>query len=171
MNQHALVATPAAVPANQPCSYCYRHTVSFEETNVVGNVYFTRHLSWQGRCRELFLREYAPEILDDLQRDLRLVTLNVSCEYFAELHALDDVEIRMWLVYLRQHRIKLGFDYLLEPCGSTLLIARGHQEIGCMRHTADGLVPTAVPHGLAAALAEFDATRLYHERASGEVGV
>ena len=33
----------------------YRHVVSFEETNLVGNVYFANHLSWQGRCRELFL--------------------------------------------------------------------------------------------------------------------
>jgi enediyne core biosynthesis thioesterase len=158
MNQHALIAA-AAVPVTPPRSYSYRHTVSFEETNVVGNVYFTRHLSWQGRCRELFLREYAPEILDELQRDLRLVTLNVSCEYFAELHALDDVEIRMWLVQLRQHRIKLGFDYFLQGSGSAVLSARGFQEIGCMRHTTEGLVPSAVPPGLAAALAEFNQDR------------
>jgi enediyne core biosynthesis thioesterase len=159
MNRGVALASGGAGPVAQPRSYCYRHTVSFEETNVVGNVYFTRHLSWQGRCRELFLREYAPEIINDLQRDLRLVTLNVSCEYFAELHALDDVEIRMWLAQLRQHRIKLGFDYLLQRDGSGLLIARGFQEIGCMRQTADGLVPWAVPHSLAAALAEFDTPR------------
>lgn len=159
MNRHASVAAATAVPVNQPRSYCYRHTVSFEETNIVGNVYFTRHLSWQGRCRELFLREHAPEILDELRRDLRLVTLNVNCEYFAELHALDDVEIRMWLVHLRRHRIKLGFDYLLQREGSTLLVARGFQEIGCMRHTAEGLVPSTVPPDLAAALAAFNEVR------------
>ena len=159
MNRHASFASVGSVPVATPRSYCYRHTVSFEETNIVGNVYFTRHLSWQGRCRELFLREYASEVLDDLQRNLRLVTLNVSCEYFAELHAFDEVEIRMWLAQLRQHRIKLGFDYLLRRSDSDLLVARGFQEIGCMRQTADGLAPTAVPHGLAAALAEFDTPR------------
>src|SRR3954468_21984478 len=84
--------------------FIYRHIVSFEETNLVGNVYFTRHLSWQGRCRELFLRDYAAEVLDELRGDLRLVTLNVSCDYFAELHALDSVEIRMHLAQQRQHR-------------------------------------------------------------------
>ena len=160
MNRHAPLASVGSVPVATPRSYCYRHTVSFEETNIVGNVYFTRHLSWQGRCRELFLREYAPEVLDDLQRNLRLVTLNVSCEYFAELHAFDEVEIRMWLAQLRQHRIKLGFDYLLQRSDSDLLVARGFQEIGCMRQTADGLAPTAVPHGLAAALAEFNEGRV-----------
>jgi enediyne biosynthesis thioesterase len=159
MNGQTSVAAVTAVPVNRPRSYCYRHTVSFEETNIVGNVYFTRHLSWQGRCRELFLREYAPEILDELRRDLRLVTLNVSCDYFAELHALDDVEIRMWLAQLRQHKIKLGFDYLLQGGGSAVLTARGFQEIGCMRHSTGGLVPSAVPQSLAAALAEFNQDR------------
>lgn len=136
--------------------YSYRHTVSFEETNLVGNVYFTRHLSWQGRCRELFLRDYAAEVLEELQGDLRLVTLNVSCDYFAELHALDIVEIRMHLAQQHQHRIKLRFDYLLQRGSSESLIARGLQEIGCMRQTAAGLAPTDVPRSLALALAQFE---------------
>ena len=31
--------------------YEYRHIVSFEETNLVGNVYYVNYLRWQGRCR------------------------------------------------------------------------------------------------------------------------
>ena len=147
-------ARPAA--SRRAPSYSYRHTVSFEDTNLVGNVYFARHLSWQGRCRELFLHDYAAEVLDELRGDLRLVTLNVSCEYFAELHALDTVEIRMRLAQQHQHRIKLRFDYLLQSGSSESLIARGLQEIGCMRQTAAGLAPTAVPRALALALAKFE---------------
>ena len=37
--------------------YEYEHVVTFDETNLVGNVYYTNHLRWQGHCRELFLRE------------------------------------------------------------------------------------------------------------------
>ena len=44
--------------------YEYRHVVTFRETNLVGNVYYTNHLEWQGRCRELFLRDHAPEVQD-----------------------------------------------------------------------------------------------------------
>jgi enediyne biosynthesis thioesterase len=155
MNQHAAAELARMVPAPRPRRYSYRHTVSFEETNVVGNVYFTRHLSWQGRCRELFLADHAPEVVDELRKDLRLVTLNVACDYFAELHALDAVEIQMLLAQLRQHRIKLRFDYLLHKNGATSLIARGTQEIGCMRQTDAGLVPTAVPSTLARVLADY----------------
>lgn len=61
-------------------AYEYRHIVGFEETNLVGNVYYTNHLCWQGRCRELFLREYAPEVLTELAQGLSLITTRVSCE-------------------------------------------------------------------------------------------
>lgn len=152
---HAAPERARSTASSKSRSYDYRHTISFEETNLVGNVYFTRHLSWQGRCRELFLRDYAAEVLDELRGDLRLVTLNVSCEYFAELHALDMVEIQMRLAQLHQHRIKLRFDYLLHSGASEVLVARGLQEIGCMRQTGNSLAPTAVPDALALALVEF----------------
>ncbi|PTA47750.1 hypothetical protein [Micromonospora sp. RP3T] len=38
----------------------YRHTVGFDETNMVGNVHHVNHLRWQGRCREIFLRRRGP---------------------------------------------------------------------------------------------------------------
>jgi len=138
-----------------PAVYRHRHRVSFEDTNLVGNVYFARFISWQGRCRELFLLEHAPSVLTELERSLRLVTLNVSCEYFAELRALDDVEIAMSLTHQRQHRLGLGFEYFLRRGGDETLAARGAQEVGCMRQTADGLVPTSVPPELMSALKPF----------------
>ena len=95
--QHAAAAKPRP-------TYRYRHRVSFEDTNLVGNVYFARYVSWQGRCRELFLLERAPEVLPELDRSLRLVTIRVACDYFAELRALDEVEISMVLAYQRQNR-------------------------------------------------------------------
>jgi len=61
-------------------AYEYMHVVGFEETNLVGNVYFVNHVRWQGRCREMFLRQHAPSVLDDLARGLSLVTTRVSCE-------------------------------------------------------------------------------------------
>src|SRR5882672_2394132 len=41
-------------------AYEYRHIVGFEETNLVGNVYYVKHVAWQGRVREMFLREHVP---------------------------------------------------------------------------------------------------------------
>jgi enediyne biosynthesis thioesterase len=136
-------------------SFSYRHIVSFEETNVVGNVYFTRHIAWQGRCREMFLKQNAPDILAEIARDLRLVTLRVSCEYFEELNAFDEIDVQMSLAHIRQNKLGLSFNYFKIGAGQRITAARGFQEIGCMRLTAKGLLPINVPPSLAEALRPF----------------
>jgi enediyne biosynthesis thioesterase len=147
----------AGVPAQPRPSFSYRHIVSFEETNVVGNVYFTRHISWQGRCREMFLRQNAPGILAEIARDLRLVTLRVSCDYFQELNAFDEIDVQMSLAHIRQHKLGLNFSYVKVQDGPAAVAARGFQEIGCMRLADRGLVPINVPASLAEALKPFQA--------------
>src|SRR5271169_4468341 len=109
--------------------YEYRHLVGFEETNLVGNVYYTNHLSWQGRCRELFLRDHAPDVIDELNRGLSLATMRCSCEYFVELMAFDEVMVRMRLAELAQNRMRLAFEYWRRKGGSEELVARGEQQI------------------------------------------
>lgn len=134
-------------------AFSWRPFIAFEDTNLVGNVYFARFVSWQGRCREAFLAEHAPDVLEELSKDLRLVTLNVHCDFFEELRAFDSVEIEMRLLGRQGHRLRLGFDYRLESRGSARVAARGGQEIACMRQgPAGSLVPTELPHSLAIAL-------------------
>ncbi|MEU2170966.1 acyl-CoA thioesterase [Micromonospora chersina] len=134
----------------------YRHVVGFEETNLVGNVYYVNYLRWQGRCRELFLKNEAPEVLADLQADLKLFTLKVGCEFFAEITAFDDVAIRMRLVELAQTQIEFSFDYVrVAPDGGELLVARGGQRVACMRGPNTKTVPARVPEALARALEPY----------------
>src|ERR1017187_1472803 len=112
--------------------YEYRRIVSFEETNLVGNVYYTNQLAWQGRCRELFLRDHAPDVIDELSRGLALATVSCSCEYFAELTAFDEVIVRMRLAELVQNRMRLAFEYWRCKHGLEELVARGEQLIACL---------------------------------------
>jgi enediyne biosynthesis thioesterase len=135
--------------------YEYRHVVGFEETNLVGNVYYTNYLRWQGRCREMFLREHAPEVLADLRAGLKLFTLKVECEYFAELTAFDEIVVRMRLIEQAQTQLEFGFEYLrLGDAGETL-VARGRQRIACMHGTPDAVTPVRVPPALVRALAPY----------------
>jgi acyl-CoA thioesterase FadM len=137
-------------------AYEMRHTVSFEETNLVGNVYYANHVRWQGRCRELFLRDHCPEVLDALRRDLALVTLRVSCEYLAELEAFDVVRLSMRLAQLAHNRLDLTFDYhRLPPAGGEILCARGEHSVASMRRTPQGLEPCPIPAALREALQPF----------------
>ncbi|HEV2448750.1 MAG TPA: acyl-CoA thioesterase [Candidatus Sulfopaludibacter sp.] len=132
-------------------AYEYRHTVGFEETNLVGNVYYVHHLRWQGRCREMFLRDHAPSVLEELGRGLALVTTNVSCEYLEELAAFEEITIRMTLGAIGQSRVTMNFEYWR----GTSLVARGSQQIACMRREDGAMAPAALPAELRAALEEY----------------
>jgi len=138
-------------------AYEYRHVIGFEETNLVGNVYFVNHLRWQGRCREMFLRDHAPGVLAEMERGLALVTTRVSCEYFEELAALDEVAIRMTLVTQAQNRVTMAFAYYRTRDGRDELVARGEQQIACMHREGPTMIPTPIPAELREALRPFAA--------------
>jgi acyl-CoA thioesterase FadM len=132
--------------------YEYRHIVSFEETNLVGNVYYVNYLRWQGRCREMFLLERAPDILDELRGDLKLFTLKSECEYLAEISAFDEISVRMRLEELTQTQIAFAFDYVHLADGTEILVARGRQRVACMRGPNGNTGPARVPESLRKAL-------------------
>ena len=136
-------------------AYEYRHVVGFEETNLVGNVYYASHVRWQGRCREMFLRDHAPEILKQLGEGLCLITTRCSCEYFAELNAFDEVLIRMRLGALAQNRVTMSFEYWRIANGDEELVARGEQQIACMVRKGEGMEAVPVPSALQEALRAY----------------
>ncbi|HEX3588096.1 MAG TPA: acyl-CoA thioesterase [Pseudonocardiaceae bacterium] len=132
-----------------------KHVVGFEETNLAGNVYYVNYLRWQGRCREMFLKEKSPGVLADLQVDLKLFTINVECEFLGEITAFDELSIRMRLDDLTQSQIQLGFEYVKMVEGQERPVARGRQRIACMRGPNTRTVPTRVPEELRDALSHY----------------
>lgn len=136
-------------------SYEYRHVVGFQDTNLVGNVYYVNYLSWQGRCREMFLRDHAPEVLEELAGGLHLVTTHVSCQFLSELFAFDEVILRMRLGAVVQNRITMLFEYWKHTADGEQLVARGEQGAACMRQEGARIVPTPVPKSLLQALSLY----------------
>ncbi|QFG22919.1 thioesterase family protein [Actinomadura sp. WMMB 499] len=137
--------------------YEFTHRVTFADTNVVGNVYFATYLAWQGACREMFLADEAPGVVERLHDDLALVTVACSCDYFAELFALDTVGVRMTLTDLTDNRIGMGFAYYRIGRGPALLVARGEQTVACMARSGGELFPEPVPEELVRALLPYGA--------------
>jgi enediyne core biosynthesis thioesterase len=129
--------------------YLYRHLVSFDETNLVGNVYFAHYLRWQGHCRERFLGEHAPAVLKSVNAgELALATVSCAMDYYAECFAGDEVEVEM---VLREHggnRIIVDFDFRRD----NQLVAWGTQTVACLRRTGSGVEPVEIPADLVRAL-------------------
>jgi enediyne biosynthesis thioesterase len=132
--------------------FVFRHRVCFADTNVVGNVYFTRYLDWQGRCRELFLAEHAPDVARDVASGrLLLVTVACAMDYYEECYVFDDLVIEMTPREIAGSRIGMRFDYRRDDAE----VARGTQTVACMTKNGQGVSPVPVPRALA------DAARNY----------
>lgn len=136
-------------------AYEYKHIIGFEETNLVGNVYYANYILWQGRCREMFLYEYAPDVIEQISSGLALVTVNVSCQYLSELFAFDQVIIAMQLKEMVQNRITMGFEYWRSKENDKALVAFGEQQAACMRRVDGKNVPTSIPLSLQLALEAY----------------
>ncbi|GAB3473489.1 acyl-CoA thioesterase [Amycolatopsis cihanbeyliensis] len=150
--------------------YELRHLVGFEETTVVGNVYFVNYMRWQGKCREMFLRENAPDVLANFGADMILFTVKVECEFLAELALFDELSIRMRLVDLTQTQIEFGFDYVkLHDDGGEELVARGRQRVACIGGQDTGSRPIKVPASLRDALVPYTADSAPGARAVASV--
>lgn len=148
--------------------YEIRHRVGFEETNLVGNVYYVNFLRWQGRCREMFLLEHAPSVLAEIRDDLKLFTLKVDCEFLMEITAFDELSIRMRLDDLTQTQVGFSFEYVRLRDGIEELVARGGQRIACMRGPNQATRPAKVPEDLVAALAPYAAPGARSGAAAGQ---
>jgi enediyne polyketide synthase len=135
--------------------YEYRHDVTFEETNVVGNVYYVNHLLWQGRCREMFLRDHAPQVLEELANGLCLFTTECSCQYHQELLAFDRVAIRMRLEELTNSELAMAFDYYRCHNDREEFVAHSKQRVACRRRDGKGLEEIPIPPALREALQPY----------------
>ena len=132
------------------------HVVTFEETNLVGNVYYTNYFSWQGRCREMFLRERAPETLVALQNgELRLVTAHASCDFVDEFTAFDEVVVRMSLNRFIAYGVSLNFDYSRRSAVTDTL-ARGRQDIKFLRREGTRWDLCEIPPALMKAVRNYE---------------
>jgi enediyne core biosynthesis thioesterase len=147
--------------------YEYRHVVGLEETDLVGNVYKVNYVRWQGRCREMFILEHAPGVLDELSSDLELRPIESECEYLADISAFDEVSIRMRLKELSQTQIGLAFDVVRVRDGVEDLVARCHQRVACMRRVDGAATPARVPPQLASALNAYAIAPATYSRGTG----
>jgi enediyne biosynthesis thioesterase len=154
MTSSPIVAPRRGGSAHGRClpSYEYRHVVTLDETSVVGNAYFACYFSWQGHCRELFLRSYVPSVAAELGSAFTLVTIRSACEFFAELLPFEEVVIRMHLASIVEHKMLLRFSYVRRTDGRDHVVAEGEQEVACMRREEGHLRPAPWPMAFAEAL-------------------
>ena len=130
--------------------------MGFGHTNLVGNVYFVNYVAWQGRCREMFLRDKAPSVLILWLRVSLSLRTRCSCEYLVELIAFDEVRLDMRLEAVGENRVAFTFEYWRCNRAVRRLLRRGRRRVACLRTVAGRMGPCDVPLPLRAALRPYE---------------
>ena len=103
----------------------------------------------------MFLRDFVPDLLQNLRGELYLATSRSSCDFYSEAYVFDEIVVRMSLLQLSQSRITIGFDYVRLRDGKEELLARGEQQVVCMRRRGEQVEVTEVPPNILHALKEY----------------
>ena len=139
----------------QGAYYEYRFVTCFEETNVVGNIYFANYAVWQGKCREMFLYEYCPDVIEEINNGLYMITLDLSLQFISQLFAFDKVVMRMYMDAQSESRVMMRFEYYCDKDGELSLICKGHQATAVMRNQNGVMVPTHFPDSMMEIFMEY----------------
>lgn len=126
----------------------YRHRVLLEDTNLVGNVYFTRYLGWQDVCRERYLADLAQALMGSVA----LIITQCSCDYLAEARLGDELAVRMQTARLAPTLVTLAFQHWRLEAGGKTLIARGEERLACVQDESGIVRPAPFPEPLRQAL-------------------
>lgn len=114
-------------------------------------------VSWQGKCRELFLLDHAPVTLNLVaNRQLALQTTSAGLHLHGILSPPSSpVWVELRLKDIKCGQIWLQFDYFTSHQGQQTLLATGWQKTSCKRIDGTRVVPCAVPDDVLRALKRF----------------
>ncbi|MBU2902973.1 acyl-CoA thioesterase [Maribacter dokdonensis] len=133
----------------------YRFTTSFEETNLVGNIYFANYALWQGKCREMFIKEYCSDVVKEINDGLKLITVDLGLQFVSQLFALQDVVIRMSLEAQSEFRMMMNFEYYRSENEALHLVCKGHQSTTSMKLVDDVLTLVPFPKSMIDAVEQY----------------
>ncbi|GAA3648179.1 acyl-CoA thioesterase [Flavivirga jejuensis] len=140
----------------QGACFEYRFKTTFEETNLVGNIYFANYVLWQGKCREMFLYETCPDVIKDINNGLSLITLDLSVQYISQLFAFDNVVMHMFLEAQSPSRLLMHFKYYKEENEALVLVCEGTQATASMREENGKMVSVPFPESMFDVFEEYE---------------
>jgi enediyne polyketide synthase len=86
-------------------------TTSMEESNLVGNIYFSNYYRWQSRTLDRFLFEASGDYFRGERADGDLRCLTTRIQHLREAMPFDEIEVVMALEALYRNGLRLHFDF------------------------------------------------------------
>ncbi|MCP6760338.1 MAG: SDR family NAD(P)-dependent oxidoreductase [Fischerella sp. CENA71] len=132
---------------------------TLEESNLVGNIYYSNYFIWQGRILDLFLYSVAPDYLLSSQSQGEMICLYSQMNYLREAMPFDKIRVLLYVESVSECGATFNLEFFRElQDGTTEKLHVGQQEVLWIKHLADGTpIATPWPQELFNALVETSA--------------
>ncbi len=85
-------------------------STSLEESNLVGNIYFSNYAKWLGKVRDNYFREVMSDYF--FKKEGRLICLNCDIYYLMEAMPFDSVKVKMYVNQIYDYGLNFYFEFL-----------------------------------------------------------
>jgi enediyne polyketide synthase len=110
---------------------------TLEDSNLVGNIYFSNYYLWQGRVRDRFVNEIVPEYFNASGKQGEFRCANCRVDHMSEAMPFERIAIRMYRSVVYEKGLLFYFDYF------RILADGGRQKLGYGMHEAIWNTPTS----------------------------
>ncbi|NEN89391.1 MAG: SDR family NAD(P)-dependent oxidoreductase [Okeania sp. SIO3H1] len=125
--------------------YSETYQTTLEESNLVGNVYYSNYFIWQGRTLDLFLYSVAPEYLRVSNPQGELICLYTRMDFLQEAMPFDKILVLLYVKSISECGAVFNFEFFRqEPDGKRKKLHVGQQEAIWVCRGQDGN-PVATP--------------------------
>ena len=124
-----------------------------EESNLIGNIYFSHYAKWQARTRDRFFHRKHPESYTQAQSG-EWICLRAKVEHLREAMPFDSIEVVQSVAGLGETGVRLHFDYYRVQDGATpVKLAVGEQEcVWGVRDKDGNSIASPIPKDILASL-------------------
>ncbi len=114
---------------------------TYEDSNLMGNIYFSNYFIWQSRIIDQYFNKVEPDYSPGPDNKGELLCLDSSVEYLRHAEPFDKILVTMSLKYLYEQAVKFHFEYFqVDPAGKKEKIAFGDNEVLWVEHNNLGEV-------------------------------
>ncbi|SFJ80464.1 type I polyketide synthase [Thermoflavimicrobium dichotomicum] len=117
-------------PANRMILQKTTIETTLEESDLVGNIFFSNYSIWQSKVRDQFFYKLAPELYHGVGEQGEWLALYSQVKHLREAVPFDTIQVEMSLSKRYEYGAKLFFEYYkLGPDGNRQKLAYGEQDI------------------------------------------
>jgi enediyne polyketide synthase len=141
-------------PSNRKILRKQTFETTLEESNLVGNVYFSNYNKWQGALRDKYFYQIYPEIFKGTGQLGEWIPVRNSVHHLREAMPFDTILVEMSLAAKYKNGVKLFFEYFkLNEDGIKQKLAYGEQDVLWVKRDDFGAVyPKQIPEKISAVL-------------------